>query len=93
MEAVYENDMYYIISSTTGLIVGLDEVPTNPRPKKKRKLNPTGENVYLLSDGTLRKDEDHIVAAQRIWKERAYAPTTGVMYKKVYENFSLGQQP
>jgi hypothetical protein len=92
MEAFYEDDMYYIISSENGLIIGLDEHPSNPRPRKKRKLNPTGENVYLLSDGTLRKDEDHIVAAQRIWKKRAYAPTTGVMYKKVFENFNLGQQ-
>jgi hypothetical protein len=92
MEEIFENDLHYILVSQTGDIVGVQSLPTNPRPKKKRKLNPTGENMYLLSDGTIDKEEDRIVAAQRIWKERAYAPKTGVMYKKVLASFNLEQQ-
>ena len=59
-----------------------------PQPCKYRKLNPIGENVYLLPDGTIIRDEDKIVACQRIWKERAYVPVTGIMYQKGLERFT-----
>jgi hypothetical protein len=61
---------------------------------KKRRINPLGENVYLLTDGSIVRDEDKIIAAQGIWKERAYAPPgtlfakRGYMYNKTFKNFS-----
>jgi hypothetical protein len=41
---------------------------------KYRKLNPVGEDVYLNPDGTISKDEDKIIAAQRIFKHNYYKP-------------------
>lgn len=54
--------------------------------EKKRKLNPVGENVYLLPDGTVEKDEDAIIAVQRQWKERKYSPG-GSLYNKVRDRW------
>lgn len=43
--------------------------------EKKRRLNPTGENVFLDANGwSITKDEDKIVAVQRIWKHEYYKP-------------------
>ena len=43
--------------------------------EKKRRLNSTGENVFLQADGwSITKDEDKIVAVQRIWKHEYYKP-------------------
>ena len=41
---------------------------------KKYRLNPVGEDVYLMPDGTIEKDEDKIVKAQRIFLHNWYRP-------------------
>ena len=41
---------------------------------KYRKINPVGEDVHLNPDGTITKDEDKIIAAQRIFKHNYYKP-------------------
>jgi hypothetical protein len=41
---------------------------------KRRKLNPLGEDVYLNPDGTVTRDEDKIIAAQRIFIHNYYSP-------------------
>lgn len=41
---------------------------------KKRRLNPTGENIYLAPDGTITRDEDKIRVAQRIFLHNYYKP-------------------
>ena len=61
---------------------------------KHRKTNPIGENVYLLPDGSIKRDEDAIIAVQRLWRERVYAPPgtlfapRGRMYKKCLEHWN-----
>jgi len=66
---------------------------------KRHKPNPIGEDVYLLYDGSIRKDEDKIIAAQRIWKERVYAPpgtyfgVRGFMYEKLCQDWIMLTQP
>jgi hypothetical protein len=65
--------------------------------EKRRKLNPKCANVYLFPDGTIVREEDKIIAAQRIWRERAYAPPgtlfekRGFMYRKALERWELLQ--
>jgi len=67
--------------------------------EKKRRLNPVGENVYLLPDGSIKREEDLIIKVQRIWRERAYAPPgtlferRGVMYRKTLESFIKQANP
>jgi hypothetical protein len=56
-------------------------------PAKRHKKNPLGEDVYLLPDGSVKRDEDAIIAAQRIWKHEAYKPE-GIMYMKGLERFT-----
>ena len=41
---------------------------------KRLRLNPVGEDMYLMPDGTIEKDEDKIVKAQRIFKHNWYRP-------------------
>lgn len=41
---------------------------------KRLRLNPIGEDVYLMPDGTIEKDEDKIVKAQRIFLHNWYRP-------------------
>jgi hypothetical protein len=41
---------------------------------KKRRLNGTGENIFLRPDGTVEREEDKIIAVQRIWKHEYYKP-------------------
>jgi hypothetical protein len=47
---------------------------------KKRRLNPIGQHVYLNPDGSVERDEDKIIAAQRIFLHHAYKPN-GRMYQ------------
>jgi hypothetical protein len=77
---------FFIIGS--GQFVGLGMFAGDPTLRKKRRLNSLGEDVYLFPDGSVKRDEDSIVAAQRIWRERAYLPGTGVMYLKGLERFN-----
>jgi len=54
---------------------------------KKNRPNPTGENVFLGADGwSITKDEDKIIAVQRIWKHEYYKPE-GPAFQKVLKNF------
>lgn len=57
----------------------------DPTLLKKRRTNPLGEDVYLYIDGSISRDEDKIVAAQRIWLHHAYKPG-GKMYQLKKEN-------
>jgi hypothetical protein len=41
---------------------------------KYRRVNPVGEDMYLLPDGTIVSDESKIVKAQRIFKHNYYKP-------------------
>ena len=54
--------------------------------EKRPRRNPLGEDVYLLPDGSIVRDEDKIIAAQRIWKEAVYAPG-GKMYLRVLSDW------
>jgi len=49
--------------------------------EKRRRLNPLGQDVKLESDGAVIRDEDKIIAIQRLWKERVYAPP-GTLFAK-----------
>ena len=59
--------------------------------EKRPRLNPTGQDCHLHTYGWVTRDEDKIIAAQRIWKERVYAPG-GLMYRKALERFSNQQR-
>ena len=41
---------------------------------KYRKINPVGEDIYLLPDGSIVTDESKIVKAQRIFLHNYYKP-------------------
>ena len=59
--------------------------------EKKRRLNPTGENVFLDADGwSITKDEDKIVAVQRIWKHEYYKPD-GKGFLKAIVSYNASQ--
>ena len=59
--------------------------------EKRHKKNPFGQDCHLWSDGRVTRDEDPIIACQRIWRERVYAPpgtlfaSRGRMYRKYKE--------
>ena len=72
----------------TGKYVGTSAFAIDPRPMKKIRLNSLGEDVHLFPDGSVKREEDSIIAAQRIWRERAYVPATGVMYLKGLARFN-----
>jgi hypothetical protein len=57
---------------------------------KKRRLNSTGENVFLHPDGSVAREEDKIIAAQRIWRHEYYKPD-GKGFLKAFESFSLNR--
>ena len=57
------------------------------RPYKYRRINPVGEDIYLHDDGTIERDEDKIIAVQRIWRDCAYTPITGKMYNRLKIRF------
>jgi len=52
--------------------------------EKRPKKNRLGEDVYLLPDGRIVRDEDKIIAAQQIWRERSYAPPESLFEKRGY---------
>jgi len=54
---------------------------------KKRRANPIGEDVYLKPDGTVERDEDKIIAVQRIFKHEYYKPG-GKGFLKGFEAFN-----
>jgi hypothetical protein len=59
--------------------------------EKKRRLNPTGENVFLDANGwSITKDEDKIVAVQRIWKHEYYKPD-GKGFLKAIVSYNASQ--
>lgn len=70
LNAVFEGDKDF----TLGKIV------------KKPRLNPTGQNVFLGADGSIHKDEDKIVAIQRLWKHEYYKPD-GKGFLKAFDEF------
>jgi|688.fasta_scaffold66053_8 hypothetical protein len=41
---------------------------------KYQRGNPLGEDVHLMPDGTIVRDEDNIIMAQRIFKHNWYKP-------------------
>lgn len=41
---------------------------------KYRKPNPIGEDIYLHPDGTITRDEDKIIRAQRIFLHNWWRP-------------------
>lgn len=52
------------------------------------RVNPVGEDIYLGADGvTITRDEDKIVAAQRIFKHNYYKPG-GKGAQKVLSRYS-----
>ena len=58
---------------------------------KKPRLNPTGENVFLAADGwSITKDEDKIVAIQRLWKHEYYKPD-GKGFLRSLESYNASQ--
>jgi hypothetical protein len=57
---------------------------------KKPRLNPVGENVYLRADGSIERDEDKIIAVQRIWKHEYYKPG-GRGFLKAIESYNASQ--
>lgn len=81
------------------IIDGDWSVDFNRDGEKKRRLNSVGENVYLLPDGTVKREEDLVIKVQQIWRERAYAPPgtlferRGVMYRKSLESFIKQANP
>jgi hypothetical protein len=52
----------------------VDNDPELPRPIKRRRLNRLGEDVYLMPDKSIIRDEDKIIAAQRIFHHEYYKP-------------------
>jgi hypothetical protein len=53
---------------------------------KYRRINPVGEDMHLLPDGTIVSDEFKIVKAQRIFKHN-YWKADGPGAKKVLEKY------
>ena len=53
---------------------------------KYQRANPIGEDVYLMPDGTIERDEDKIIKAQRIFRHNWYKPG-GPGYMRILENF------
>ena len=53
---------------------------------KYRRGNPIGEDIYLNPDGTITRDEDKIVKAQRIFKHNYWRPD-GPGARKVLEKY------
>jgi hypothetical protein len=60
---------------------------------KYRRVNPIGEDIHLLQDGTIVRDEDKIITAQRIFKHNWYKPG-GPGQKRAIEKYkSCATQP
>jgi hypothetical protein len=62
--------------------------------EKRRRINSKYTDVHLHPDGSVTREEDKVIACQRIWRERAYAPPgtpfskRGCMYRKIRERFT-----
>jgi hypothetical protein len=56
---------------------------------KYQRANPVGEDVYLLPNGTIVRDEDKIIKAQRIFKHNWYKPG-GPWDRKTREKYMSG---
>ena len=61
---------------------------------KYQRANPIGEDIHLMPDGTIERDEDKIIKAQRIFRHNWYKPG-GPGYMRMLENFQScsGQTP
>ena len=58
---------------------------------KKTRTNPPGEDVFLCADGwSITKDEDKIVAIQRLWKHEYYKPG-GKGFLKAIDSYNASQ--
>jgi hypothetical protein len=57
---------------------------------KKRRLNGTGENIFLRPDGSIEREETKIIAAQRIWKHEYYKPG-GKGFLKAFASFKTNE--
>jgi hypothetical protein len=86
METIKDYEHHYILCDDIGQRTGTELVDT--RPKKRARTNPVAEDVFLLPDGSIQKDEDRIVACQRIWIHNAYRPD-GRMFRKNLASVSL----
>jgi hypothetical protein len=53
---------------------------------KYQRANPIGEDIHLLPDGTIERDEDKIIKAQRIFKHNWYKPG-GPGHKRALEKY------
>ena len=53
---------------------------------KRHKKNPVGEDVHLLHDGNVKRDEDSIIYIQRFIRHVLYRPG-GPMYEKAKNDF------
>ena len=89
MEMIHDSEHYYYVCDDQGYRIGLE--PVDPRPKKRARVNPLGENAYLKADGSVKREEDLVVACQRMWLHNAYRPD-GFMYRKHLENFYTNQK-
>lgn len=56
------------------------------QPMKRRRFNPVGEDIHILPDGSIARDEDKIIKAQRIFKENYYNPE-GKGAKKILSKY------
>lgn len=54
---------------------------------KRRRLNSTFENMYLVYGYYIEKEESLLSRIQHQWKERAYCPPSGYMYLKTKNSF------
>jgi hypothetical protein len=57
---------------------------------KYQRGNPIGEDIHLLPDGTIVRDEDKIINAQRIFKHNWYKPG-GPWDLKMREKYLSGE--
>ena len=44
------------------------------QPQKRQRCNPVGEDIHILPDGSLVRDEDKIIKIQRIFMDKYYKP-------------------
>ena len=56
---------------------------------KKHRPNPTGQDCHLGPDGSVTRDEDKIIQAQRIFKHNYYKPG-GKGYRLVLKKYGSG---
>jgi len=89
METILDSEHYYYVCDEQGYCTGLE--PADPRPKKRVRVNPLAQNAHLKADGSVKREEDLIVACQRMWLHNAYRPD-GFMYRKHLENFYRNQK-